>query len=500
MPAAAVVPTAAIIASSVLGLLALLVWVYHLSLLASLSGSDAAGNGMAQGFAAVAMILLWVLLGLLLIIAATTGGVPVAAVIAALVLLPASGLASGAALDLLIRPGVPPFLWPIVTPAVVPPLVVAFCFWSLVPVLRSALPSGLAGAVVWGAVLILSLAIFPLTRARNQFDAHQVALEADAAAELALLPADAPLWDLVPFVDGPGNYLFHEQLAARMRGLARRQGDVETMLDRGDFPLRSLDLGALDLEPTPSLCDKARALLRRRVEPLVLPPGSSTRPYAEIAAEVAGAADAMDWLVGYDCPCDAESLAWETMAKAYTGSNWDFYRLAALRDPERLGRVLRDSPPKFSMLTPRAHLKAWLGFADDAAVHDQAIAGARALDHRTADALEMLGDEFGASMVLKYLPVLDLEPTPALCAAAVRVLHDAISKIYRPESDDPRSFDEFLGRLGAETRIPALTWLARNGCDVDDELSTVQSLALAYQDAPARAPILARLQQLRRKP
>jgi hypothetical protein len=42
--------------------------------------------------------------------------------------------------------------------------------------------------------------------------------------------------------------------------------------------------------------------------------------------------------------------------------------------------------------------------------------------------------------------------------------------------------------------------LARNGCDVDDELSTVQSLALAYQDAPARAPILARLQQLRRKP
>jgi hypothetical protein len=27
---------------------------------------------------------------------------------------------------------------------------------------------------------------------------------------------------------------------------------------------------------------------------------------------VADAANAMEWLVGYECPCDAESLAWET--------------------------------------------------------------------------------------------------------------------------------------------------------------------------------------------
>jgi hypothetical protein len=494
------VSTGAIAASAVLSGIALLIWAWDLALLNSLSGSDPAGNGMAQGFAGLGMIVLWVLLGILTLIAAVKGEMPAPVVVAALVLLLVSGVASGAAMDLLTRPGAPPFMWPIITPALVPPLVIAFCFWALIPSLRAALPVGPVAGAVWGSILILSIAIGPMRHLRLQYDAKVAAEHTLREAEFASLPADTPLWDLLPFLDDRGDYRLKEEVRARMAGLPRRQGDIETMLDRGDFPFEKLDPQSLDLDLTPSLCDKMRAGLRQRVASLVLTtPGS--RPYADIAAAVGGAADAMEWLVGYDCPCDAESLAWEAMAKGYSGdNNWDFYRVVKVREPAALGRTLLQYPPKFSLLTPRAHLKAWLSFASYPDLHDQALAGARSLDHRTADAVEMLGDEFGAFTVLDYLPELDLDATPALCAAAVAVLHHDIMQVYRPPADDPRSFQEFLERIRAERTVPALVWLAKHGCDVDEELSAVESVALAYQDAPERAQMLAELAALHRKP
>ncbi len=152
----------------------------------------------------------------------------------------------------------------------------------------------------------------------------------------------------------------------------------------------------------------------------------------------------MEWLVGYDCSCDTESLAWEAMAKGYAGdNNWDFYRVVQVREPAALGRTLLQYPPRFSLLSPRSHLKAWLSFAENPSLRDQALAGARKLDHRTADAVDMMDDEFGAYTVLNYLPELDLEATPALCQIAIQVLHRDIMQVYRPPADDPRSFRDF---------------------------------------------------------
>jgi hypothetical protein len=48
-----------------------------------------------------------------------------------------------------------------------------------------------------------------------------------------------------------------------IRKLARRQSEAELAIDRGDFPLQYL--GSFDLTPTPAICDKTRALLRRQV-------------------------------------------------------------------------------------------------------------------------------------------------------------------------------------------------------------------------------------------
>jgi hypothetical protein len=364
--------------------------------------------------------------------------------------------------------------------------------------LRQAVSPRVASGAVWGAVLAVSLAMAPMADQRRASGEREAVVAARSHADLAALPANAPLWDWTPFL--AANYSDSDDALNHIRRLDRRQGDAETMLARGDFPMRYL--GSFDLDPTPSICDKARGLLRKRVEPLILKTPDS-RPYTDIALEVDAAVTAMEWLVGYDCPCNAESRAWETMAKAYRDTNFDVYRLAELRDPKALGKILREYPAKFSMLTPKAHLKAWLSFAGDKDHGDRALAGARQLDHRTADAIEMFDDKLqepGIWRLVEYLPALDLEATPQLCESALRIVDARIAQTYRPKADDPRQYRELLSRLGAGDPLTALQWLARHGCDAEPELGDAETLVRSYQDSPDRTAMLARLAQLRRKP
>ncbi len=352
------------------------------------------------------------------LIAGVKGAMAWPSAIAAAILIPASGVVTFAALGLLSRPNLPPFLWPLVIPAAVPPLVLAFSYWALIPPMHRIIGPRLAGGFVWGVVLLLCIAIVPLQQMRNEADNRVAAALEKYDADLAKLPPDAPLWEWAPFLD-TANSTKQEELLAHIRTLDRRQSDAELMLDRGDFPLGFL--GRLDLTPTPPICDKARALLRRQVGPLVLQTPNS-KPYSEIFWPVANALAAMRWLVGHDCSCDAELQAWETMAKAYRDTNFDVVELRELRDEKNLGRQVREYPERFSMLTPKAHLKAWLSFADKDEFRDQALAGARKLDHRTSDAIAMLNDKYDISapwQVLKYMPVLDLEMTAPLCQAAL---------------------------------------------------------------------------------
>jgi hypothetical protein len=482
--------------SAGLSLLALVFYALQVATLADLAGSDAAGNGYAQAYGAIEIIFLWGLLAVLTLIAGLKGAIPVPVVLAAVFLIPASGFVTLAALELLSRPYQSPFLWPLVIPALIPPLVVAYCLWALLPWMRVKIPARVAGGVIWGTILVLCFAILPLQKIREHADDRVAAAREKLDADYAALPTNAPLWDLVPFIDDP-NTTKQSEVLERIRALERRQSDAELMLDRGDFPLSYI--GRFDLTPSPALCDKARALLRKRLEPLVLKE-PSTKPYSVIAKRVMNAADAMEWLVGYDCSVDAESLAWENMTKAYQGSDWDIHRLAEARDPQNLGRIVRNDPARFSMLTPRAHLKAWLSFADKKEFHDQALAGARKLDHRTADAVEMLnGDEYAGWKVLGNLEVLDLEATPALCASAEGALHKYLMKIHHPEADDLRPYSELLERMGRSYQFSEYVWLASHGCDADAALSEAEELIHSYQDSPARAAMLAKLAQQHRK-
>jgi hypothetical protein len=481
-----------------LGVLALLFWALTLATLANLAGSDAAGNAYAQAYAAIEIFILWGLLAVIAILAWAKGAVAWPAALAAAILIPASGATTFEVLALLSRPYLPPFLWPLVVPALTPPLILAFCTWALFPSLHATIPARLAGGVIWGAVLLLCVSIVPLGKIREHADDRIAAALQKYDEDYAKLPADAPLWDVMPFLE-TRNTTKQNEILDRIRKREARQSEAEMMLVRGDFPLRYLK--ALDLAPTPALCDKARALLRRQVASLGLKTPTS-KPYKTIGVQMSDAADAMEWLVGYDCSCDAESTAWETMAKAYEGSSWDIHRLAEVRDPKQLGYIVRMSPARFSMLTPKAHLKAWLSFVDKKEFHDQALAGARQLDHRTADAVEMLKDKSDIAapwQVLKYLPVLDIETNVRLCGAALAVVSGDIKKVYRPKADDPRRYSELLDRLGAYKPLTALAWLAGHGCDAEAELSDAEAVIRSYQDSPERGAMLATLARLRRK-
>jgi hypothetical protein len=497
MPTIAKTPPRAIAVSVGLGVLALLLWVLQLATLADLGSSDPAGNALAEAYASVEILVLWALLFVMATMAAVRGAVPKQAALAALILVPASGFAAMTALRLLADPDVSPHHWPIIVPALVPPLVLAFCCWASIPSIRAAVPAGLAAGIVWGGTLVLSTSVAPLVHMRSTATDLQAAARARYDADLSSLPSDAPLWAWTPFLATRDDTKAAAVLA-RIRRLDRRQSDAEIMLDRGDFPLSHL--GSFDLDPTPSLCGKARALLRTRVVPLA-PRSGNSRPYTEIAEEVAGAVAAMDWLVDYDCSCDAESQAWESTANAYRDPNYDVVRLAELRDRKRLGRALRDDPARFSMLTPSAHLRAWLKFADQKDLREEALAGARRLDHRTADAVEMLGEsDHAARTLLRYLPLLDLEGTAPLCQSALRALHGQLETIYRPGDGDPRPYEELLDRLGNGEQFSALKWLVDQGCEAEVVLGEAEDLVRAYQDSPDRAAMLATLTRLHRKP
>jgi hypothetical protein len=479
----------------VTGFLAALLWIFTAAILSGLHDSDPGGNAMARGFAALAIGALWLVLGVLALIAIVKGALPRWAKWAAVILVPASCAATFGALDLLSDPRRAPFLWPLVVPALLPPLVIALSWWALLPSLQRRVAIDLISAISCAVLLVVCASVIPFQYIRSL--AYEREAQARAAYDkgLAAVSENARLWELTPFL---ARYL-DDPVLERIRRLERRQSDAELMLVRGDFPLGYL--GRVDLMPTPSICEKARALLRRQVTPLI-PDAALSRPYSDVARQVAGALAAMKWLVGYDCGCDAESLAWETMAKAYRDPNFDVYELARLRDPKELGRILREYPEHFSMLSPKSHLKAWLRYADDNKLREQALAGAAKLDHRTADAVEMLNDKYeisGPWAVLKYLPVLDLQTSPALCAGGLKAIRDDLDKVLRPRADDPRPYSELLERLGAYRPLTALLWLGGHGCDAGAEATEAETVIHTYQPSAAGAAMLVSLAQLHRK-
>ena len=347
--------------SAGIGVLVLFFYAIALATLSDLRSSDAAGNAYAQAFGAIEIIVLWLLLAVLAIIAWAKGDMPAWTVIAAAILVPVSGFVTMTALELLARPHIPPFLWPIVIPALAPPLVVAFCFWALLPSTHARVPAIYAGGIAWGAILLLCISIMPMFQTRNAEHDQIEAGRAKNAADFAKLTVDSPLWEWVPF------------LARPIRRSSAMRSTASVISSGVKVTLKQCLIAAIfrSVNSAPSIshqhqrCAKRRASFYASVPSVLTLKEPNSKPFKDIAVAVGDAVSAMSWLIDYDCPCAAQAEAWETMAKTYRDPGYDIYRLAELRDPKLLGRALYENPERFSMLTPRAHLKAWLKFADD---------------------------------------------------------------------------------------------------------------------------------------
>src|SRR5882757_701716 len=109
--------------------------------------------------------------------------------------------------------------------------------------------------VVMAAVCLL---IQPLSLMRKAVNDTETARLQKYDADLARVPANAAMWEWTPFLNTRDDTK-REKVLDGIRGIAQRQAQAETMLDRGDFPIAYL--GFFDLDPTPVLCDKARNLL-----------------------------------------------------------------------------------------------------------------------------------------------------------------------------------------------------------------------------------------------
>src|SRR3954468_23182170 len=245
MPAAKA-SNGAIAGAIVLGALIGLLWALNLATLASLGHSDAAGNALGEAYAAIQMIALWSLLTIMTIVASVKSMAPKPALAAALIIVPASGFVAMAAADLLARAHLAPFLWPIVIPAAIPPLVVIWCVLALRGRTRMA---GIALGALPLVMLGVCVLIQPLSLMRRAVDELETARLQKYDADFARVPAGAAMWEWTPFLDTRDDTK-REKVLDSIRGLEQRQAQAEIMLDRGDFPIQYL--GLFDLDPTPA--------------------------------------------------------------------------------------------------------------------------------------------------------------------------------------------------------------------------------------------------------
>jgi hypothetical protein len=165
----------------ILTVLAAVLWLVVLVALANFYiGNTGFGHGGDTGMlgalmnllaVAVAAVALWLLLLWLQILAAVRGVLPRLALLASVLLLAISLIAAFEAQNL--EPNLypeplqpwqrwpqPPRAWPVLEPALAPPLFVALSFWALIPGMCRRVPAKWAYGAVFGGVLALSVFVF----------------------------------------------------------------------------------------------------------------------------------------------------------------------------------------------------------------------------------------------------------------------------------------------------------------------------------------------------
>lgn len=137
-------------------LLFTLACVLYVAMLANIRFSSGGGDAaMGDAFALLFLTFgLWIALALLLIVGAVMGKMPRWTAIAAIFLLPLSGVATFVAIDMCSRHIASAIIFPISLPL----LIALYAGWARTPTLHAALPADNIGIIAWGLIFILSAA------------------------------------------------------------------------------------------------------------------------------------------------------------------------------------------------------------------------------------------------------------------------------------------------------------------------------------------------------
>lgn len=327
---------------TVLLVLAAFLYVVFLANLLGARGSDAAGRGMAMGFAAILGFILWLVIAALFAVAILRGRMPAYAIAAALVFVPLSAIAAASAAGLYCEDHGD---WLIAVPLLLPPLLALYALWArsvgwhetLLPAPTTAL---LGGAIVVLTILPLVLTVIeyapnPARDAARAARAKAVEEEAqkrqqeamaEEAARFAKLGPDSSLRDYLDYLP-PGDSHFREAVAGA-RLVKSRNADAVALLNGGR--LRELpDLWRLDIDPA-QVCVAYASALRAEA-------GKVTRlnsNYIGAAIDLERQLGNMEWLVTARCDLSEALGDVETNVRAVADSTrlTDFAdKVAALR-------------------------------------------------------------------------------------------------------------------------------------------------------------------------
>ncbi len=296
----------------VMAILLALAAIIYLTFAANLlgaRGSDAAGRGMAMGFAAIQGLVLWLVIGVLFAIAWFRGSMPGYAMAAAIVFVPLSAIAAASATGLYMeRHGA----WLIAVPLALPPLLALYASWARFAGWHDALPSGPTTAILGGAVVALTIVPLVLTTIEympnperdaareaavkaqeEEYRKRQEEAEAAEAARFAKLGPDSSLRDYLEFLP-PGHTRFKDAVAGA-RLVKTRNADARTLLDEGMIG-ELADLWDLRVDPL-AVCQaygnalKVMANKVRRTEP----------GFIDAALDIEWQLPNIEWLVGAKC-------------------------------------------------------------------------------------------------------------------------------------------------------------------------------------------------------
>lgn len=287
--------------------------------------SDAAGNGMTQGFAFLLGIVLWLMLGVLLLISGARNKLPVVSILITLILYVGAiagyfvalnilkEMASGDRFESLLR----------IVVMVCPCGVILFCLWNFFPGVRTVVPTVAANCVAALPVLVLAAVPWLVKGPTNAAVAARRQAYQDAYDQqqkliqtINALPADTPLTALLGYTDAPSSDASGAAIS-RMRTLPKRQSEAEDQLRKQDIRVLRV-LADLDVAMSPAVCEGGRQSIRKLAEQFK--PAAPAPPFASVEDQLNTYTTSIRWLRDNGCDCKAEIAAFEQTVRLYPES------------------------------------------------------------------------------------------------------------------------------------------------------------------------------------